>query len=305
MCGSFSLWKNGQQSGRQRYQCKVCKHIFVRRYEKKERWVKRAYDDYTTRRQTYHDLQETYGKDPKTLRKYFDVHAGAVGEIIAEKKPINLLMDATFFKRTGGLLVCRANGRNLYWKEIESEKVEHYSTCLDVLEAAGFRFQSFIIDGRKGVRTMLQERYPTIPVQLCQFHQIQTITQKLTKRPKLQAGKELRSITLTLTRTTRKEFAASLDQWHEQWQMFLKERTYSIERKRRWRYTHEKLRSAYFSLYRNLPWLFTCLDHPALHIPNTTNSCDGSFTHWKNKVTLHRGIRKKRKKKMIDYLLEK
>jgi hypothetical protein len=245
-----------------------------------------------------------YDKSPKTLRKYFDLHAGATGEIIVEKELINLLMDATFFTQTDGILVCRANSRNLYWKEIKSEKVEYYRTCLDALEAAGFRFQSFIIDGRKGVRDMLLQWYPGIPVQLCQFHQIQTITQKLTKRPKLPAGKELRRIALTLTRATREEFTASLDQWYEQWSDFLKEKTYSDERKRRWRYKHEKLRSAYFSLRRNLPWLFTYLDHPALHIPNTTNSCDGSFTHWKNKVSLHRGIQRQRKKKMIDYLLE-
>lgn len=214
-------------------------------------------------------------------------------------------MDATFFTQTDGLLVCRANGRNIYWKEIMTEKVEYYGACLDALEAAGFRFRSFIIDGRKGVRDMLLKRFPSILLQLCQFHQIQIITKKLTKRPKLQAGKELRSIALTLTRATREEFTTSLDQWYGQWGDFLKERTYSGERKRRWRYTHEKLRSAYFSLRRNLPWLFTYLDHPALEIPNTTNSCDGSFAHWKNKVELHRGIRRQRKKKMIDYLLER
>lgn len=214
-------------------------------------------------------------------------------------------MDATFFSRCDGVLVCRANGRNLYWLEIGSEKVEHYARCLDALEVAGFRFQSFAIDGRKGVRTLLQQRFPEIPVQQCQFHQLLTITQKLTRRPKLRAGKELRSIALTLTKTTRKRFTASLSAWHDRWGEFLKERTYSSERRRQWRYVHERLRSAYFSLHRNLPWLFTYLDHPTLRMPNTTNSCDGSFSHWKNKVALHRGIRRQRKKKMIDYLLEK
>lgn len=221
-----------------------------------------------------------------------------------EEEPVNLIMDATFFSRSDGVVVCRAHGRNLYWREITSEKVEHYERCLDALVAAGFRFRSFTIDGRKGVRTMLLERYPRIPIQHCQFHQLQTITQKLTRRPKLEAGKELRATALTLARMTREEFTKALDEWYERWGEFLKERTYSMERKRQWRYIHERLRSAYFSLRRNLPWLFTYLDHPALNIPNTTNSCDGSFSHWKNKVKLHRGIRKQRKKKMIDYLLE-
>ena len=213
-------------------------------------------------------------------------------------------MDATFFSRSDGVLVCRANRRNLYWMEIPSEKMEYYDRCLDNLTAAGFRFKSFTIDGRKGVKILLQKRHPSIPVQQCQFHQLQTITQKITRHPKLEAGKDLRAISLTLTRTTRKTFTAALDQWYERWGEFLKERTESQERKRRWRYMHERLRSAYFSLRRNLPWLFTYQDFPKLHIPNTTNSCDGSFAHWKNKIELHRGIRRQRRKQMMDYLLE-
>ena len=39
------------------------------------------------------------------------------------------------------------------------------------------------------------------------------------------------------------------------------------------------------------------------NIPNTTNSCDGSFAHWKQKVKIHRGLRKDRRNKMINYLL--
>lgn len=267
-------------------------------------WLKQAYNDYAKRRQTYEDLQAKYGKDPKTLRKHFDRYAPATGEIIVEEEPVNLIMDATFFKRGDGVLVARANGRNLHWFPIATEKVEHYKHCLDVLETAGFQFKSFTIDGRKGVRKMLQERYTGIPIQHCQYHQLQTITHKLTQRPKLPAGKELRAIALTLAHTTREEFTAMLDAWYEKWGEFMKERTFSADRKRQWRYVHERLRSAYFSLRRNLPWLFAYLDYPDLNIPNTTNSCDGSFSHWKNKVTLHRGIRRKRKKKMTDYLLE-
>ena len=276
----------------------------MRRYEKKSNWVAAAYLDYTKRRQTYQDLSERYGKDPKTIRKKFDAHYPVTGEIIVESSPVNLAMDATFFKRGEGFMVARANGRNLHWFPIASEKVEHYERCLSILEDAGYSFASFTTDGRKGVRISLQKRYPDTPYQHCQFHQSQTVTQKITQRPKLEAERQLRAITLTLSRTTRKTFTAALDEWHEKWGDFLKERTFSAERKRRWRYVHEKLRSAYFSLRRNLPWLFTYLDYPELHIPNTTNTCDGSFTHWKNKVRLHRGIRRHRKKKMIDFLLE-
>lgn len=276
----------------------------MRHYCRRPTWVVRAYDDYTKRRQTLNDLSERYHKDPKTIRKYFDEHYPVTGEVSSDDDPVSIVMDATFFKHGDGIIVARANGRNLHWFPIATEKVEHYARCLDTLEAAGFQFASFTIDGRRGVRTLLQKRYPEVPVQHCQYHQLQTITQKLTQHPKLPAGKELRAIALTLSHTTREEFTAALNDWYDRWGEFLKERTYSEERKRKWRYTHERLRSAYFSLQRNLPWLFTCQDFPELNIPNTTNSCDGSFSHWKNKVKLHRGIRRGRKKKMIDYLLE-
>jgi len=66
----------------------------------------------------------------------------------------------------------------------------------------------------------------------------------------------------------------------------------------------ERLRSAFRSLRTNLPYLFTCKDLPELDIPNTTNSCDGSFAHWKQKIKIHRGLAKHRRKKMINFLLE-
>jgi hypothetical protein len=276
----------------------------VRRYHKKPRWITAAYNDYTKKRQTFSDLSERYGKDPKTIRKAFDEHYPVTGEIISADDPVNIVMDATFFKRGDGFLVARANSRNLHWFPIETEKVEHYGRCLNTLEAVGCTFASFTIDGRRGVRKLLQKRYPPIPIQQCQYHQLQTITQKLTQRPKLEASKELRTIALTLSKTTRKDFTDALDAWYEQWGEFIKERTESPDFKRKWRWKHERLRSAYFSLRRNLPWLFTYLDYPELNIPNTTNSCDGSFAHWKNKVELHRGMQKKRKRKMIDFLLE-
>lgn len=277
----------------------------MRRCVSQKSWIKRAYDDYTNRRQIFADLAERYGKDPKTIRKKFDAYFPVTGELVIPVTAVNLILDATFFARSDGYLVARALKRNLYWFPISSEKVEHYERCLATLTAAGCTFASFTIDGRRGVRQMLLDRYPHVPVQHCQFHQLQTITQKLTKRPKLPAGKALRVLALTLTKTDRTTFTALLDAWEEQWGHILRERSFSATRRRQWRYTHEKLRSAYFSLRRNLPWLFTYQKFPHLHMPNTTNSCDGSFTHWKNKVKLHRGIAKERKKKVIDYLLEK
>ncbi len=68
-------------------------------------------------------------------------------------------------------------------------------------------------------------------------------------------------------------------------------------------FKHRTLRSAVRSLRSNLPFLFTYKRFPHLMVPATTNSCDGSFAHWKNTVKIHRGFRPARRSKMIAFLL--
>lgn len=150
---------------------------------------------------------------------------------------------------------------------------------------------------------MLVKKFPGIPVQYCQFHQIQIITRYLSRKPKLEAGKELRRLSLTLTKTDRETFTRELKFWHKRWEDFLAEKTIN-HITNRWHFTHKRLRSAYRSLKTNLPYLFTYLDYPELKMPNTTNSCDGSFAHWKGKLGVHRGLSKERRSKMMNYLLE-
>jgi len=78
----------------------------------------------------------------------------------------------------------------------------------------------------------------------------------------------------------------------------------SLKKNEQGEFVHRKLRSAVRSLKSNLPYLFAYQTYPELNIPNTTNSCDGSFAHWKQKVKIHRGLRQHRRNKMIDLLLQ-
>lgn len=144
-----------------------------------------------------------------------------------------------------------------------------------------------------------------IPVQICQFHQIKTITTKLTRKPKLEASKELRKISLSLTDSNEKVFTQELISWHNKWKDFLNEKTTSLETGRK-HYTHKKLRSAYNSLNRNLPYLFTYLKYPEFKIPNTTNSLDGGvFSHLKKLLKNHNGLRAEFREKLVDDFLNR
>ena len=139
---------------------------------------------------------------------------------------------------------------------------------------------------------------------MCHFHQKQIITKHLTTRPKLEASIELKKIAETLCNTTEEKFTIVLDLWHKKWQDFLKERTVDPETGK-WLYTHKRIRSAHYSLRKNLPYLFIYQKYPDLNIPNTTNSLEGSFSHLKDLIKLHRGLKLKIKYKMIAEILSK
>ena len=144
---------------------------------------------------------------------------------MAPDHPVVVILDATFFSRHDGVLVARAEKRNLFWKEIETEKTEYYEKVTEALLQAGIQFSAFVIDGRRGVLQRLTKKYPWIPVQFCQFHQIAIVTRYLSTRPKLDAGQELRKIALTLARTDRKSFTEKIEKWHLKWRLFLQEKT--------------------------------------------------------------------------------
>jgi hypothetical protein len=167
-----------------------------------------------------------------------------------------------------------------------------------ILEDRGWIFTAVVVDGRRGMTTVFSD----IPVQVCQFHQMKTVTKYLTRRPETDAGKALRVIMLQLPQSTSDSFTALLGEWKKQWSIILTDKTY-IRGTNRWYYTHKKVRSAYLSLERNLPYLFTFQTHPELQIPNTTNSLDGSFAHLKDKVKIHHGLRRDRRYKMIEEIL--
>jgi len=61
--------------------------------------------------------------------------------------------------------------------------------------------------------------------------------------------------------------------------------------------------SAFRSLHAHLPFLFTYQRHPHLHIPNTTNSPDGSFGKLKQLLNVHCGLTTQRRYRLIQEIL--
>ena len=154
-----------------------------------------------------------------------------------------------------------------------------------------------VIDGRKGIR----EVFADVPVQMCQYHQLMILGRYLTMNPRLEAGRELRTISKKLCNINRSEFELLFAQWCNKWDEFLKERTYNIDGK--WHYTHMRLRSARRSLKTNFPNLFTYQDYPELEIPNTINYIKSVNARVKELFRVHRGFVLALKRKIIDEIL--
>jgi hypothetical protein len=205
-------------------------------------------------------------------------------------------MDTTYFGRKFGVMVFKDgnSGEILYKQYVKHETNKLYLTGIEEIARRGIKIQSIICDGRKGLLQLFND----IPVQMCNFHQIAIIRRYLTKKPKMQASKELWEHVLLLTKTDKESFEGGLMVWFCKWESFLNERKQDANGK--YRYVHKRLRSAYRSLKTNLPWLYTWYDNMGLNIPNTTNSIDGQFAELKNKLRNHNGLSIARKKKFID-----
>lgn len=205
-------------------------------------------------------------------------------------------MDTTYFGRKFGVMVFKDSitGTVLYKQYVKSETNQLYLFGIKEIANRGIKVQSIICDGRKG----LFQLFDNIPMQHCNFHQVKTIRNYLTKRPKMQASKELWQLTLMLKCTDKESFTGGLNEWYVKWNEFLNEQ--KVDENGKKRYVHKRLRSAYRSLKTNLSWLFTWYDNMHLSMPNTTNAIDGQFSDLKNKLRNHNGLSEARKKKFID-----
>lgn len=215
---------------------------------------------------------------------------------ISKDKDVVILMDTTYWGRSSGLMVIKdaLRGKILWHKHVQHETIALYMEGIGWLEENGFKIWGIVCDGLKGLLNTLSK----YNVQMCQVHQQRIIQKYLTLSPELQPSKELLSLSRLLTNTDKESFIGAFNEWAKKWDSFLKER--SVDDLGKSRYTHQRLRSAYLSLKRNMKWLWTFYDNPNLGIPNTNNALEGSFTDIKTKVRVHSGMKKSNREKFLD-----
>ncbi len=208
------------------------------------------------------------------------------------------LMDATYWgKNFGVLLIVDAYRKRLLWRKFldKKETITDYLEGIEWLREHKFKILGIVCDGLWGLPQALR----LYKVQYCQFHQVKTVDEYLTKNPQTDAGKELQKIAHLLCHTDKESFVGMLDQWYEKWNEWLKHRTLDKNTGRKI-YTHRRVRSAYFSLKPHMKWLWTFYDYPDVPIPNTNNTLEAINTDLKTKLRVHNGMSRRYRRLFID-----
>ena len=186
------------------------------------------------------------------------------------------------------------------YRFIQRESLEEYRLLYERIRSQGIEIQAIVTDGKPGLFGL----FKGIPKQMCHFHQQSILTRYLTRNPKMEASLDLRRIASYLGKVNQQRFLCLLQTWYNRHEAFLNEKV-EDDSPKGYHYKHKRLRSAYRSLQRHLPYLFTYRQYPHLKIPNTTNALDGGvFSPLKNLLAVHRGISMDLKRKLIVDFLE-
>lgn len=146
--------------------------------------------------------------------------------------------------------------------------------------------------------------YPNAVIQRCLVHVKRQIKSYLSSNPKLTQSKELlafsRQITSLKTAEQANYWLIELGQWYRGNQEFIEELALN-EETGRWWYRHKSLHQAWSHLALSLPHLFSYINDE--EIPYSSNQLEGYFTHLKEKLIIHKGLRFEKKKNFIKWYI--
>ena len=306
-CDSLDVIKWGQRGNKQRYKCRNCGILYTGSNKSvglanKFVWFKM----WVIGRQTLSQISKTSGYSERSLKRYFDryLSAAPVFEVRPSEK-VNLLIDATYFSNNLCLVLYRDNAikyTQLY-RLTDGEWYEEIKEDLENLIHLGVQIESITCDGHKSLLKAIRKVSKGVILQRCLVHIQRMCRIWLTMRPKSKAGHDLKIIVNRLhtikTHDQRDYWLVSLVRWHEQYEDYIKEKSYSPAGN--YWYKHKMLRRSFTVIRRALPNMFHYLDND--RIPKTTNGLESFFGHLKSHITVHRGLSNQHRRNFIKWYL--
>lgn len=211
--------------------------------------------------------------------------------------------------RVGGkvCLIARTVYYVISWVWVPYESSAYWCELFRLLPAPTY----VVCDGQKGLLKAISICWPGVIIQRCRFHAWLNIKDKLTLNPESRAARELLQLARDLqklrTKRQARKWKQRLRNWHRKHDKFIQERTVKPNpkpRERRWRYTHERLRSAYRQLARITDDLLQANHHSDPRLPATTNHVEGGInSQIRTLLKLHRGMPSEHQRKLVDWYL--
>lgn len=229
-----------------------------------------------------------------------------------------MLLDGTYFQ-SWCLLIAFDGEHVIDWQWCDREKKIAWQQILQRQPAPAVA----VIDGGSGLAAAIGDDWPTTRIQRCYFHIFQTVRRHHTFKPRLDAAREILTLTKALMNVRDADQAIMWLQayhaWEQKWDEFLRHRTYprthtirpaGIPEHATWWYTHRDLRKTR-GLFRRLitaGHLFTWIDpaitddtHP---LQRTTSPLEGGPNKAiKDLFRTHRGLPAQHARKAAEWLL--
>ncbi len=302
--------KNNQ--GKQRWFCKDCGRIELRkRKDVTQKKYEKIAQEWLEGYLSLNEVAEKYGTTRQNLTKKFSeipirVTKGKQKDLPQE---LILVVDAKEIEKDEVVLIVYEyiSQQVIAWS---FQKRENYASwfSLFVLLKKRYQVKAIVSDGQKGLQKAIFDVFSNIIHQRCIFHVMKFSLGKLTRKPKTEAGKDLRNIVLSLSSVYTEREAFQFQErfltWERSYASFLKEKSINPLTGRKW-YTHKSIRSVRSHLKNSLPFLFYYVDDET--IPRTTNNIEGGTnSSLDERLRRHRGIQKRFKRLLVSlYLLKR
>ena len=251
---------------------------------------------YVLEKLTYTQLNKKIGIKPRAIQTYIENISLNFPKIIPCVCVVGI--DTTWFG-TLGLTIVRdvTNKKNITWKFTQKENQLVYSQLVEICLNAGIIILGIVVDGKDS----FFHSFGDIPIQMCHFHMAQILRKYLTKNPVLECNKELWKVWYSRKKHSKSTFTIALLKWYLKYSHELVKGYINTETNK-WEYSMDRTLSAYRSLRKFTPYLFTY--QSSKWIPTTNNSLEGINSDLKNKMRNHNGLRWDRKAKVLHFYLK-
>lgn len=252
-------------------------------------------------------LSTESGYSVRTLKRHFHRYLSKPPILsLFPSEKVNLIIDGTYFNNDLCLILYRDNTIKFtqLYRLTDGEWFEELAEDLSNLLQLGVQIESITCDGHKALLKAIRHVCPQITVQRCVIHIQRMCRIWLSRKPKSEAGRDLRRIVSkihSIQNTLQRDYwLVDLVKWHDTYKGYINQKSINPITGRYW-FTHKMVRRSFMVIKKALPEMFQYLYND--RIPNSTNGLESFFGHLKGHLNVHRGLSEKHRKQFIRWYL--